>query len=241
MKTNQEHFSRIQNRMSELGSGLVYVLVAVGLFGALSFTLMRTTDTGEAATLSDEQAELYASQLVAYAGQTKNVIDQMYFTGTEVDELDFSLPGTAAFNSAPHIHKIYHPDGGGLNPGKLPSAAVNEITTNPTAGWYMGRFNDVEWSNSTQPDGVLVAYQINEKVCGLINEKVTGSSTIPAISTTSLRRALIDDNFHTDTNTNFLLTHCPSCDGYMSLCVSNAPKSAWAYYNIFQEPSYIPQ
>ena len=84
MKTNKEQ---------ESGNALIYVLIAIALFAALSFTLARQSDTGEAGTLSDERAELYATQIISYAAQTKSALDQMLFIGTDIDDLDFIAPG----------------------------------------------------------------------------------------------------------------------------------------------------
>ncbi|MDB2683216.1 hypothetical protein N9Z27_03095, partial [Alphaproteobacteria bacterium] len=215
------------------GSGLVYVLIAVALFAALSFTLMRNNDSNEASTIPDDKAALYATQLISYAAQAKTVVDQMYFAGTGADEIDFSLPGTADFNNDtpahPHIHKIYHPEGGGLTPGVL-DAGVAQAGTDPSAGWYAGRFGNVEWTQTTADDVILTAWRIPISVCAKINEAVTGSSSIPTI--TDPRNFLVDDDYHNGTEDSFQITDCAACDGYQSLCVADAGATMFAFYNI---------
>ena len=117
------------------------MLIAIALFAALSFTLGRQSDTSEVGSLEGERAELYASQLISYATQTKSAIDQMLFTSaSDIDDLDFMAPTDANFETAPVIHKVYHPQGGGLIPGTLPAQVVAEVTNDPEPGWYLGRF-----------------------------------------------------------------------------------------------------
>jgi len=233
MKTNQEHFSKNNNQS---GIGLVYILIAVALFAALSFMLTRTINTSETATLSPERTELYATQLINYAVQSKSVIDQMLFTGTDIDDLDFSLPGEAAFSAgtqSDRVHHVFHPDGGGLNPGKFPTE-ITTAGTNPTTGWHMGQFNDVEWTTPTA-DVMLTAYRIPQQVCASINEKVTGNTTIPAIIGATLPNLLVEDARHIGSNVAFNIANCTACEGYNSLCISDTAATTFAFYNIMVE------
>ncbi len=229
MKTDQEHF--LQNAR---GSGLVYVLIAVALFAALSFTLMRSTDTGEAGTMSDDKAELYATQIISYAGQAKNVIEQMKFSGSDADELDFSRPGEAGYTAgtqADRVHHVFHPEGGGLNYTPLPGDAILQINSDPVPGWYMGRFNNVEWTPTTAQDVILVAHQIKKEICEKINEKITGNTTIPVWATESPEFLIDEDAPHGYGNSNFSIAVCNACEGYDSLCIVDVTGS-YSFYNL---------
>jgi hypothetical protein len=122
------------------------------------------------------------------------------------------------------------------------------VNADPAPGWYMGRFNNVEWTplgpvNGLGPAGadlpfediILVAHQISQPICALINEKLTGSNTIPAL-TTDINQVLIDDGFHTnDPNIDFDTIVCPGCNGKQALCVVNAAGTIWSYYNIIEQ------
>lgn len=199
METNQEHTQdNFHQRHNERGNVLIYVLIAIALFAALSFTLSRQTDTGEAGTLDEERAGLVATQLISYATQAKSSYDQMEFSGSVpssapagtsfADMIDFTRPDDpSGFNDATvanNIYKIYHPEGGGLIRGTLPDNAVDSSNIGaglPDPGWYMGRFTDIDWS-VPDPDITLVAYGISSLVCASINDKQNGSSTIPVMT-----------------------------------------------------------
>lgn len=223
-------------RRKERGNALIYVLIAIALFAALGFTLSRQTDTSEAGTLSRERAELYATQLISYSAQAKSAVDQMFFTAaSRINDLDFTTPTDVGFDTGTLIHKIYHPQGGGLLPGKIPADAVSQNTSDPEPGWYLGRFNNVEWTASAGEDVILVAYQIDPTVCALINEKINGSSVIPSM-TTSIRNVMIDDSFHTGANVELTTDPadiCPDCENVSSLCVQEG--GMYGFYTILAD------
>lgn len=224
MKTKREQNAK---NFGEKGNALVYVLIAIVLFAALSFTLSKRTDNNSTSTVDDAKTGLYADQIIAFASQAKTVIDQMIFTGSTIDTLDFVLPDDNAFETAPNIHKVFHPAGGGLSLSTIPNAAITQVNANPPAGWYIGAFNNVEWTRSTGTDVILTAYQISKSVCESLNERVTGDKTIPAVSG-ALKDYLVDDG----SNSDFEISTCAACEGHTSLCVSNSPPTMYAYYNI---------
>lgn len=250
MKTNHEHFSYEKER----GNALIYVLIAIALFAALSMTLGRQKDSSGGDDLSDDKAELYATQLISYAAQTKSALDQMIFSRTSIDDLDFTRPGEAAYETGTAIAKtkrVYHPDGGGLSVGAInPEACVMTIT-NPKPGWYMGRFNNVDWTklgpgNTAGPamseapykELILTAWGIKKKVCEHINKKVTGNTAIPDIAGGTVIEALIDEKYSTMTaNIDFTTDPsgtpiCADCYKRASLCVHGMDQNAYLFYNI---------
>lgn len=234
MKTNHEqNINRNllnRQRRREKGNALIYVLVAIVLFAALSFTLMRQTDTGEMSGLSDDKAELLATQLISYASQAKSAVDQMQFQGARIDNLDFTLPGGPGYEASGNFNMVFHPDGGGLINTPLTAQAIHETSTSPPAGWYMGRFNSVGWTRSPADDVILTAYQIRPEVCRFINRKITGNTTIPVLSGT-----VSDFLLDTATDTDLTSLVCPGCGEYFSLCVSNAGGTIYSFYSIIAD------
>ena len=262
MKTNKEHllikaiefcalrFSRSPLLKSsklrrgddnERGNALIYVLIAIALFAALSFTLSRQTDTGEAGQISDQKAEILATQIISYAAQAKSAVDQMIFTGARIDDLDFIDPSNVGFNTGTQkaiSNRVFHPEGGGLVKGRLANEALTDNIADPPAGWYIGRFNNIEWTGAND-DVILTAYQIDRTICEKINESITGSSTIPTMLD-SIRETLIDDSFYTGTNVDLttdplVVSICPDCHEMGSLCVENQAQNAYAFYTVIAD------
>ncbi|MDH5723086.1 MAG: hypothetical protein OEY94_07175 [Alphaproteobacteria bacterium] len=231
MKTKREHFNV---KTCEKGNALIYVLIAIVLFAGLGFTLARQSNNAGTTELDEAKAELLADQIIAYAQQAQNSIDQMLFSGSKINDLVFTLPSEAGFNTAPLQHKIYHPSAGGFIPSPMPAQMVNEVSTTPNAGWYLGRFNNVEWTPSTNMDVILTGHQISRAICEKINFKITGSTTIPAI-VGDLRTFLIDDANYVGTNADFTTIECAACENYKTMCVSNAGATYFTYYAIIAD------
>ncbi|MCF8495731.1 MAG: hypothetical protein K9G62_03590 [Alphaproteobacteria bacterium] len=225
---------------SQRGNALLYVLIAIALFAALNFTLTRQTDTGESGSLPDEKADLYATQLISYAAQAKSVLDQMMFGGSDIGAMDFTLPNQPGFNTGSAINRVYHPAGGGLNPGRLPAEITTGADSDPVAGWYLGRFNNVEWTKTTATDVILVAYQIKKAVCEKLNLKITGSATIPVLGA-AIDNVMIDDSIHNGTNVDFTTDPdagspiCAECHKLPSLCVQSLSPDAYAFYTVIAD------
>ena len=241
-------------RQKESGNAFIYILIAVALFAALTMTLSRQTDTGEAGTLSNEKAELLATQLITYAGQVRSAFEQLeMIVTTPVDQtvasnLDFTLPTAAGFNTGTHTYKVYHPQGMGINLKDIPEKAIAQVTTDPPAGWYFDRFENADWTtlgqgNTDSSTGgeapweevLLVAYQIDQKVCQQINLLITGSTTIPVMDEDN-KVYLINDSQHTGINTEFFQGECTPniCDDYRSICIQGNT-DGYAFYSIIAE------
>jgi hypothetical protein len=221
---NTKHITR--SASLENGNVLVYILIAVVLFGALSFAISRQTNTAGTAELDAAKLEFFASDIIGYSGAAKSVIDQMMITGSTIDDYDFSKPGDSAFNIHPHEHKVFHPQGGGLDIKGLPE----DITVNKEAeapGWYMTSSINVEWSDSTSTDVILSAYQISKPLCELLNKKITGSTAIPA-----LPGQMKDYFINTGSNNDLSVASCPDCEGYSALCVSNSNNDSFSFYSV---------
>ena len=200
---------------------MIYVLIALALIGFLTLTLARQNDQADGQNISDEQAEIYAQELISYVASAQQVIDMMISTGTDIDELDFINPTSAAFNTPPHIHKVFHPQGGGLNYQK----EIGKNFSNPgfTAEWFIKKTTNVEWTPTTSPDVMLSSKQMNEAVCKAYNKKVTGKETIPNLSGTM-------NQWFEDTSTNDLLvSDCATCEGFPTLCVKGSGTSHGIY------------
>ncbi len=234
--SNSHSLSPIKNGgegKSQRGNAMIYVLVVIALFAALTFILSRQSDTTEAGGMSAQQADIAATQIIETSMQVKQALDSMMFGGTAVAGLDFVLPSDAAYDTPPNKDKVFHPDGGGVILTRLPNGAALDGVTDPAPGWYLGRFNTVDWTPGSGQDVILSAYGIAKAVCERINEKLTGSRTIP-VSSAALRNVMVDDAHHNGSNAAFTAATCAGCDGHPSLCVEDPANDKWGFYAIVE-------
>ncbi len=224
MKTKREHFN---NNPHQSGNVLIYVLIAVALFAALSFTLARQSKDGNIKQIDQAKVEFLASQMLAYASQMQQGIEQMMITGSDIDELDLLRPQDSGFETAPYTHRVFHPLGGGMVYKHMPEEAKAQIASTYPAKWYLSRFNNIEWTPTSSTDVILAAHQIRKDICQSINKKITGDTAIP-ILTTDLNDVLLNST----SNIDFTVAVCADCEGYSALCVANKANTAYSFYNI---------
>lgn len=210
---------------------MVYILLALALLAGLTMVLSKGANDG-GTDLSADQAELATTRMVAYAGSAKSAVDQMLMSGTKFSDLILLRPNHTDFNMGDDIHKIYHPAGGGFA-YKGPSTDIFVTSTDtPGPGWYFTNEMNVEWTPTNANDLVFVAYRIHRSLCENINKKITGSTSIPALTGGMASVFLtVDDSgggAALDTST------CANCEGYPSLCVSNNTQTDYSYYNIIE-------
>ncbi|MBL4589578.1 MAG: hypothetical protein JKY11_05820 [Alphaproteobacteria bacterium] len=227
MKHLHHHSAR-----NEAGNVIVLILIAVALFGALTFTLSRSMQGGNSDELNAAQLQQYTSEILTYAAVAENVVNQMAFDGTAIDEIDPILPSDGAFNTAPNIKKLFHVSGGGLNykPAKEPPFALVSPAPTTQSAWVVSNVTNVEWTPSTANDIILTAFGIEEGICAEINKKLTGSTVIPTLNSPGLENDVFAENAG---GSDLTTVACAGCEGYSSICVSRVdPINRWFFYSI---------
>lgn len=218
---------KAHKQSGQSGNAFLYILIAVILFGALMFTLSRTEDQDNTSSeLGEGRSKVAANAILGYAASVTNAITQLQAASVPNDKIDFMLPSDTDFNNdtalRPDIYKLFHPSGGGLDYRAMPKDAAEDDGAGLDAGYYVGRFNSVEWTPSNTPDILFVAYEINTATCEELNSKLAGDATIPNVSGDTLENLFIDDALHAGTNDDFNITNCADCEEIPALCVQNA-------------------
>lgn len=218
-------------RDRQCGNAMIYVLIALALFGFLTMTLSRSNDQADGQDIDDEQATLYALELMEYVASVQHAADMMLISGSNLDDLDFVIPSDAAFNTTPppNYHKLFHAQGGGVNYQNTFSEAIQN---DAASAWHVNTNIDIEWTpedsltNLPIDDVILTAYFVTRQICEIINEKITGSTTIPVTASPHI------DYFPNTGNTNIDTTECAGCEGHASLCVENDTNDNYSFYSI---------
>ncbi len=220
--------------MSQRGNVFLYVLIAVVLFGGLTYSITQINQqTDPAAEVDESRSKIGANAILAWMASAQNVINNMDQVGTTTDEILYTRPSDATFNTAPHVHKLFHPDGGGLLLKAIPKDAMGPVVSNPANGYYVGLFSNVQWTPTAADDVMAVAYGISQAACAEINRKITGSTTIPNV-TGGLQSLFIDVVHNGGTpNADFTTANCAACDERPALCVTASPAgSPFIYYSV---------
>ncbi len=110
------------------GNVLVWILVFVALFAALSFTVSQGSRTG-GQNISREQAELAATEILDYATALRRAVQELQINGCSDTEIDFGnnvyeryddtkIEPVGDNTNAPSDGScgVFNPNGGSLNP-----------------------------------------------------------------------------------------------------------------------------
>lgn len=184
---------------SQSGSVLVLILIFIGLFAALSYTMSRGTDNG-INHVKNSTADLIASEMIDYGQRVQNAVKMLFINGCTDNTISFESPetvgetawggGTLYNNTASPTDKschVFYPNGGGLKFAPMPETSRIAGYT-PTAGLYRDAYRyffgaTVNFATSatagTNPEITMWATHITNEVCDKINQKlsITGSNT----------------------------------------------------------------
>lgn len=215
----------------EKGNALLYVLIGVGLFAMLSYTLSRNVDVGST-TISAEQVDLKANELINHAQQVSQAIQQMLMTGSRIEDIDFVLPTDAAFNTPPNLNKIFHPSGGGINVFNGQDLELYSVP-NPfgpgIGGWQSMTATNVEWTPTSAVDIIYTFGKVAPEICSKINKILIGDPTIPG-TTVGWSNTFVEG---AGSNNNFVKADCATCDGKYNYCIQQtAYPNNYMFYNI---------
>jgi hypothetical protein len=225
---------------NQSGNIFVYILIAVGLFAALMFTLSKSGGQEDAVgELSEGQSKILANEIIGYASTASNALVNMQQSGITASQIDFMLPSDSNFNTAPNIYKFFHPDGGGFNLRPIPPKAkrvggfvVGFGSIGP--GYYIGRFNNFEWTPTTSNDIIFAAHDLNQTVCVEINRRLRNDPTIPTTNQAVFERFFVDAAVTGGVNSSFTTVNCAACEEIPALCVSNGGASRYTFYSILE-------
>ena len=184
---------------NQRGTVMVYILVAIGLFSALTYAISSGNRTNTSA-ITEQQASLAAQEMIEYASSVATAVQKLKLRGFEEYELDFSnnvykltddTPFPAANSSCTSSAcRIFDVNGGGLEAVYAPDHAHISASSLPggtgsTSGQGNFRSNYVQGVGSTAPDLVFEYTYISPVVCKKINELlgIDNPSDAPPVDT----------------------------------------------------------
>jgi len=193
MKQNAVKLTKNQahSRLNERGSIIVWILIFVSLFAALSYTVSQGSRSG-ASNVTAEQANLAATEILDYATALKRVVQELKINGCSDTEISFensTLSGYTNSNSpSDNSCHVFHPNGGGLQylAPNIDWLDTSNTTVSHHGTWYttaQGAINGlgIDASGSNCPGGISdgschelitgIPF-INRSICEAINQKL---------------------------------------------------------------------
>lgn len=156
---------------SSRGSALFIILIAVVLFGALSYAVanMMRSDAGD--DLSDEKAKLYANEIMDYARSMREAVQHLRISnGCSDTDVSFKNDSASGYGSSTNTDcQVFHPDGGGMS-WTEPNPAID------SNGWLINAvhcYNEIGTTGSctsSNADLTLDLLFVPKNVCIALND-----------------------------------------------------------------------
>ena len=221
------------NNHTQHGGALFYILIAVALLGALTFTITRqgAQEGGLPGQMTDERARILSGDIMNHVTTMRSALQQMVtFAVVDLANVSFVRPSEADFETTPPANgdKLFHPAGGGVPEFTTGTEAYFDTTTGST-GWVYQAGTNVAWSETGASDLIASFVDLHPLICAAVNQRINGSTDIP--SAPGLTWEDIFQNGATDTD--FTATACPACEGRISLCINNGTRNI--FYNVIAQ------
>ena len=167
--------SQSQQRKTERGSALFIILIAVVLFGALSYTVAGMMRGGSADAISEERAKVLAADILNYGRAIKQAVQNVRISGEcDPEDIRFINNVTTGYGTSVRAEcDVFDPAGGDAN-YVVPSDDLGTGTE-----WLLIGSNIVDGVGTAAPDLIMILQNINLAVCNAVNE----SSGITALGT----------------------------------------------------------
>ena len=170
---------------SQSGSAIIWVLIAVILFAAVTTAVMRGSTTSTS-LLTNEQAAVYANQIIAYGNDLSAAVQRIKLRGYGPREIGFGnnlyktqngnilIADDHNPNCAIDACNVFLPSGGGVQPFITPSAATYldssmVLGTRPAPGHWQLLLVSMIDVGTNLADLVMVNVFISEQTCLAIN------------------------------------------------------------------------
>lgn len=189
-----------QHNNRQSGNVLFIIFIAILLLAALSFAVTSSSRTGN--NISEQQADLYAAEIINFSGKVSRAVNQLMLRGCSVEQISFhhdtdgdGVYGTGApdnyylnpFTPGYECY-VFHPDGGNIEYQDPPHAALMpESAFTDGHGWgtyvFTGGLSFYRvgemCTGTTCTDLAIGMKWMAKETCEAINRKIYKRSDIP--------------------------------------------------------------
>lgn len=153
------------------GNAVIWALIAIALFAALSATIMSGSRTSTA-IMSNEEARSYAKQIIAYGNDLQATIQRLKLRGCDPTEISFENSYDANYTNpnAPPNKKCHVFD---RNGGNIEWNQSNILINGP---YFMG-ITEITGLGDASTSELIFFAEVNQSICEEINTLLGGTAT----------------------------------------------------------------
>ena len=153
------------------GNAVVWALIAIALFAALTATIM-SNSRNSTAIMSDEEARSYAKQVLAYGNDVKAGVQRLKLRGCDPTEISFESSHDSNYvnPNAPGNKKCHVFDVNGANVGWESSSVLKH-------GPYFMGIAEITGAGDPGISELILFAEVDQSVCKEINKLLGGVET----------------------------------------------------------------
>lgn len=172
---------RTRKRKNESGNVLFYILIAVVLFGALGYVVSNMMRGGDADMIGDEQAKLYAGEILDYARIIRSAVHDMRISnGCSDTDISFENSTEAGYTNGTNTAcQVFHSNGGDTKFLNFPEKFF-EPADSASLGWGITAFTGdasvlnigTDCTNESCNELLIMINPLKNDICAAINNKL---------------------------------------------------------------------
>jgi hypothetical protein len=217
---------------SERGNAFLFILIGIVLFAGLAYTISRSMRSETTSNMSKQQVSMSTADLMSYSESLARSVSRLRGKGISENDISFEATGVAANgNCGDDRCKLFHMSGGNLNWQNLPESL--HLDPSVDQRWQFSGNHEIPGVGTdggaiTNSELIAFVEGLPQEVCAALNSKITGSATIPVLSTA------IDPAAGEPFNGVFGTVDIagPGIDGRSALCVQNGGGNEYIFYNV---------
>jgi len=161
---------------SQSGNVLFIILLAIALFGALSFAVSNSLQSDTAGIMNERDAKLAAADILNYTQVIQRAVDRVRSKGCSENDISFENTTVSGYAHTPDVEdkcKIFNPSGGSAN-WQSPANGVNDGTE-----WFIGvnairTFNNLNQLGTEGTELTLLLPRVDRVLCDHLNDISNG-------------------------------------------------------------------
>lgn len=178
----RSHHLSTTTHYPEAGNALIFILIAVVLFGALTFTVSRGFQSETSTNMSDREYAVHAADILSYTQKIERTVNRMRQKGCSENEINFSYNGTSAYDfSTRNKCKVFGSSGGSLE-WQSPFPGVNDgtewlITGSTCVEDLENGGSSCDSDSTSNEELIMILPNVTTGICTALNDKLSITST----------------------------------------------------------------
>lgn len=166
-RRNPKRFLTSVRNDNENGNVIVIILIAIILFGAITFVFTQN-NRGAASMMSSAQADAYATEIIAYGNEVKQTVKRLLLRGCQDTEISFENNTESGYTNGTDTNcQIFHINGGGRQWENPPTGS-----NDGSPYIFMGNTRIDDIGNTTASELALFLPNVTTQVCAAINDRL---------------------------------------------------------------------